>query len=231
MLSGFMTDPTGTLTLLLLSLPGVILAITVHESAHGWMAYLLGDDTAKLTGRISMNPLHHVDFFGLVMLFFFRVGWAKPVVVNVRKFKKPRRDVVLTSLAGPVTNLILAFFLLLIALAVSLAYSANYMKFGDTTFSTVLYVIMQLFQYAAVTNLGLGVFNLIPFPPLDGWKVVTSFLPMKVYFTLMKYERYCMIVLMVLLITGFLSGPINLAIDGIYGLYYRAGMGILSLFV
>lgn len=231
MLSGFASDPTGTLILLLLSLPGVILAITVHESAHGWTAYLLGDDTAKKSGRISLNPLRHVDLFGLVMLLFFRVGWAKPVMVNVRGFKKPRRDMVLTSLAGPVSNLILAFFLLLIALLFSVAYAANYMKFGDTTFSTMLYVLMQLFQYAAEINLGLGVFNLIPFPPLDGWKVVTSFLPMKTYFAIMRYERYGMIVLMVLLITGFLSGPINWGIQSIYTLYYRAAVGILSLFV
>ncbi len=231
MLSGFMTDPTGTLVLLLLSLPGVILAITVHESAHGWMAYLLGDDTAKTSGRISMNPLRHVDLFGLVILLFFRVGWAKPVVVNVRKFKKPRRDVVLTSLAGPVSNLILAFFLLLGAVAFSVAYSANYMKFGDTAFSTVLLVLTDLFGYAAVTNLGLGVFNLIPFPPLDGWKVITSFFPMKIYFAIMRYERYCMIALMVLLVTGILSGPIDLGINALYGIYYKAAVGIMSLFV
>ncbi|MBR5869356.1 MAG: site-2 protease family protein [Clostridia bacterium] len=231
MISGFLNDPTNSLILLLLSLPGVILAITVHESAHGWAAYLLGDDTAKTSGRISMNPMRHVDLFGLVMLLFFRVGWAKPVVVNVRKFKKPRRDIVITSLAGPLSNLILAFFLLLAAVIFSVAYAANYMKFGDTTFSTVLYVVMQLFQYAAVTNLGLGVFNLIPFPPLDGWKVITSFLPVKAYFAIMRYERYCMIALMVLLITGVISGPIDLGINVLYGVYYKAAMGIMSLFV
>jgi len=229
MLSGFLSDPTAFLISLLLTLPGVVLAITVHESAHGWMALKLGDDTAKKQGRISLNPLHHVDIFGLLMLIFLRFGWAKPVSVDARKFKKPRRDMSLTALAGPVSNLLMAFLMLAVAMGVSVAYSKNYARFGDTTFSTLLEVLMRIFQYAAVTNLGLGIFNFIPFPPLDGWKVLGAFLPVKTYFGLMRYERYGMLLLLLLMLTGILTGPLNTAVDAVYGGYYAVLAGLFGL--
>ncbi len=230
MLSAFLENPTEALIDLLLTLPGILLAVAAHESAHGLMAYKLGDDTAKLSGRISLDPLKHVDLFGLIMLLVFHVGWAKPVNVNVRNFKKPKRDMCLTALAGPVCNLILSFFMLLFAHLFFLAYAANYLKFGSTTFSTVLEVLTSIFQYAAVINIGLGVFNFIPFPPLDGWKVLGSFLPAKAYFTVMRFERYGMILLILLLMTGLLSIPLNAAVNWIYQIEGDAIAGIISLF-
>ena len=230
MLGSFLSDPRSALIELLLTLPGIILAVTLHESAHGLMAYKLGDDTAKLSGRISMNPFRHVDLFGLLMLIVFHVGWAKPVNVNVRHFKKPKRDMCLTALAGPVCNLLLSFVMLFAAHLIFLAYAANYMKFGDTTFSTVLEVLTNIFQYAAVINIGLGVFNFIPFPPLDGWKVLGSLLPAKAYFAVMRFERYGMILLIVLLMTGILSTPLNAAVNWVYHIEGDAIVGIISLF-
>jgi len=216
---------------LLLSLPGVVLAITVHESAHGWTALKLGDDTALRQGRISLNPLHHVDPFGLLLLIFLRFGWARPVSVDPRKFKKPRQGMCLTALAGPVSNLILGFLMLACAFGLSIAYSKNYAQFGDTTFSTVLEVLMRIFQYASVTNLGLGIFNFIPCPPLDGWKVLGAFLPVKTYFGLMRFERYGMLVLLALMLTGVITTPMNLAVNAVYSLYYDALAGLFSLFL
>jgi len=229
MISSFLSDPTAALISLLLSLPGVVLAITLHESAHGWMALKLGDDTALRQGRISLNPLHHVDIYGLLMLILLRFGWAKPVSVDPRKFKNPRTGMCLTALAGPVSNLLLAFILLACAMGMSIAYGNNYLRFGDTTFSTVLEVIMRIFQYAAITNLGLGIFNFIPCPPLDGWKVLGVMLPPKTYFGLMRFERYGMFVLLALMLTGVISTPMNIAINGVYGFYYDVLSGIFGL--
>ena len=231
MLSGLFTDFTGTLISILLSLPGVILAVSIHESAHGFVAWKLGDDTAKLSGRSSLNPLRHVDPIGLLLLILFRFGWARPVQVNVRKLKKPKRDMCFVALAGPVSNLLLSFPLMIAAYLAAFFYTANYARFGDTTFSTVLEVMTHIFEYAAIINVGLGVFNLIPFPPLDGWKVLGAFLPVKVYFTLMRYERIGMILLLALMITGLLSGPMNLATNAILDLEYGAIAKVASLFI
>ena len=221
MLSGLFTDFTGTLISILLSLPGVILAVSIHESAHGFVAWKLGDDTAKLSGRISLNPLRHVDPIGLLLLILFRFGWARPVQVNVRKLKKPKRDMCFVALAGPVSNLLLSFPLMIAAYLAAFFYTANYARFGDT----------HIFEYAAIINVGLGVFNLIPFPPLDGWKVLGAFLPVKVYFTLMRYERIGMILLLALMITGLLSGPMSLATNAILDLEYGAIAKVASLFI
>ena len=231
MLGSLFTDFTGTLISILLSLPGVILAVSVHESAHGFVAWKLGDDTAKLSGRISLNPLRHVDPIGLLLLILFRFGWARPVQVNVRKFKKPRRDMCLVALAGPVSNILLSFLLVIASYAAASFFAANYARFGDTTFSTVLEVLTHILEYAAVINAGLGVFNLIPIPPLDGWKVLGAFLPVKVYFTLMRYERIGMILLIALMITGLLSGPMSTAINAILDLEYGAVAKVASLFI
>ncbi|MBO4407576.1 MAG: site-2 protease family protein [Clostridia bacterium] len=231
MISGLFSDFTGTLITLLLSLPGVVLAVSFHESAHGLIAWKLGDDTAKLSGRISLNPLRHVDPIGLLVLLFFRVGWARPVQVNVRKLKHPKRDMCLVALAGPAANLLLSLPLAAAAFALAYFYGVNYARFGDTTFSTVLEVLTNVFEYAAAINVGLGIFNLIPIPPLDGWKVLGSFLPVKVYFTLMRFERFGMILLIALLMTGLLSTPLNLASNAILNLEYEAIARLASLFI
>ena len=187
----------------------VFLCLTVHEASHGLVAYALGDPTAKQERRLSLNPIRHIDPLGLLMMFFVGFGWAKPVPVDMRYFKNPKSGMALTALAGPVSNFILAFILLLVCRYI--AYSAV-----ATAFTA------ELFQFLLVTALlsvGLGTFNLLPIPPLDGSKVLFSFLPDRMYLQLMYYERYGMILLLVLAFmgagNGFLTMLMNLVFRGI----------------
>lgn len=176
----------------------VFCCLPIHELAHAWIANKLGDDTARLKGRLTFNPFAHLDFLGTIMIFLFGIGYAKPVPVNPVRLKHPRRDMALISLAGPVSNLIMAFVSVFIFYAVAAI-------FHDTT---VTYAVSYFFYFAASVNVTLAVFNLIPIPPLDGSKILTAVLPDKTYFKYMQYERYIMIGLMILLFTGVLDTPI-----------------------
>ncbi len=188
-----------TVILLLLSRAFVIFCCTpVHEFAHGYAAYKLGDDTAKYQGRLTLNPLAHLDPIGTIMIFLFGFGYAKPVQVNPTKFKNPRRDMALTALAGPVSNMLMAFA------AVFIAHFAGSFKHSGAIFSIGLF-----FYYAAMVNVMLAVFNLIPIPPLDGSRIFSVFLSDKKYFAIMRYERYIMIGFMVLIATGVLNGLLS----------------------
>ena len=183
-----------------------ILCICVHESAHGLAALALGDPTAKQQGRISLNPLRHVDLVGLVMLAVAHVGWAKPVRIDPRYFKNPKAGMALTALAGPVSNFLLAF---LTGFVAALCYFGSELHSG----SKLLYYLFEFFYTTTIISCGLGVFNLIPISPLDGSKVLYAFLPERAYFTLMRYERYGMILLYVLVFTNVLGGPLRTAIS------------------
>lgn len=191
-----------------------IFAITVHESAHGLAAYWLGDDTAKRMGRISLNPLRHIDPFGLLMLAIVKFGWAKPVPINMRRFKNPKTGMALSALAGPAANVLLA---LLATFLYHICARAVFASGGE-----VWYYLALLFLYMQLINAGLAVFNLIPIPPLDGSKIFAIILPEKAHTALMKYERYGFAVLMVLLFSGILDTPLN---------YLRGGLinGLNSL--
>ena len=187
-----------------------LLCICVHESAHGLAALALGDPTAKQMGRISLNPLRHVDLVGLVMLAVAHVGWAKPVRIDPRYFKNPKAGMALTALAGPVSNFLLAFVTGFIA---ALCY------YGYILHPTgkVLYYLFDFFYYTTVISCGLGVFNLIPISPLDGSKVLYAFLPERAYFKLMRYERYGMILLVLLVMLGAFNGILGPAVEAVSG--------------
>ena len=210
---------SGALFILLLSIPGVLIAITFHEFAHGLAAYKLGDNTAKNEGRLSLNPLDHLDPIGTLMLLFAGFGWGKPVHVNpmnyTRKISMEKGEAIV-SVAGPLMNILLAFVLAVI-------YYAIY-KFAGIAFleSTVGDITMTIIFYAIATNIGLGVFNLIPLPPLDGSKIIMPFLPYnaKQWFRNNEYIFY--IVFVVIWITGIASMIISPAITGITN-------GIMSL--
>ncbi len=203
-----------TLAQLLIRIPAVLIALTFHEVAHGYAAYRLGDPTAKSLGRLSLNPLKHLDPIGALCLLVFRFGWAKPVPINSRYFKNPRRDMALTALAGPLSNFVMAFAgILLIHLFATLFYYVSPNAGGYLL--NVEQVLLTFLSTFAVINVSLGVFNLIPVPPLDGSRIFLTFLPPKYYFGVMKYERYIMLALMLLLWSGLLSTPLSLAVNGV----------------
>ena len=199
----------SVLTDLLLSAVPALLCITLHELCHGLVAYLLGDDTAKRAGRLTLNPLKHIDPMGLLMLVVAHVGWAKPVPVDMRSFENPKRGMALTALAGPVCNLVLAaLFLFLYGLAFPFAVRRG---------TSLALTLVQLLDVTAHLSLGLGLFNLLPIPPLDGSKVLFSVMSDESYVKLMRYERYGIILLFALAFLGvtgrLLSGAINAAFD------------------
>ena len=221
----FASNP-GQLLGLLLSAPGVLIAITFHEFAHGYAAYKLGDDTAKSQGRLNLNPLSHLDPIGTLMLLVAGFGWGKPVEVNprnyTRKFSMEKGEAIV-SIAGPLMNF-------LIAIVFTLIYCAIY-KFAGLTFisSTVGYVILLLISSIISINIGLGVFNLIPLPPLDGSKVIMPFLPYKAKSFFVNNEQMFYFVFILLWVTGLAGTIITPAINGISTIVLELGRIIFGL--
>lgn len=179
-----------------------LLCITFHETCHGLAAYRLGDNTAKRMGRLSLNPLKHVDLMGLIMMALFRFGWAKPVPVDMRNFKNPKAGMALTALAGPVSNVVLAYAA--VVLCNFVIFLAD--RLGNTW---LLLALAQFFVYVEIISAGLAVFNVFPIPPLDGSKVLFALLSDRAYDRLMRYEKYGMGLLMVLLVTGVIDRPLG----------------------
>lgn len=202
---------------ILLRIPAVLLAISVHECAHGYVAYLLGDKTAKYSGRLSLNPMHHIDIVGAICMLLFGFGWATPVPVNPQYFKNPKAGMSLVGLAGPISNFLLAF-----VFAVLYGLWGRFFGFGNGFFPAFFFT-------AIILNIGLGIFNLIPFPPLDGSKILAYFLPNKWYYTLMRYERYAMPVLLILLFFGILDTPISIAVNAVYRIFLHVIYAIIGV--
>lgn len=200
----------------------VLFSLSVHEFSHGLAAYAVGDKTAKYSGRLSLNPLAHLDPFGAICLFLFGFGWAKPVPVNPWNFKNKKGGMILTALAGPFSNFLLAFIAMVIyTLLGGLRFSSA--SFGFTLAS----VFYELAYYMIMINLGLGLFNLIPIPPLDGSKVLTAILPERTYFKLMDYERYGFIILIILINTPIFNSLLNMCQSAVIDFYSN----IIGLFI
>ena len=185
---------------------GVLLCLTVHETCHGLAAYALGDPTAKRMHRLSFNPLHHIDWLGLASMVICGFGWAKPVPVDMRYFKKPKLGMAVTALAGPVSNFLLALLLL---------FAASLMA-GAAPVNAVTVWVFSFLTGTAVLSIGLGLFNLAPIPPLDGSKVLFFLLPERAYYTLMRYERYGMMVLLLIMWLDIGGSYLSNAIYAVY---------------
>ena len=181
----------------------IFCVLPIHEFAHGYIAYKLGDDTAKLKGRLTMNPLAHVDPFGALMVLLVGFGYAKPVPVNIGKFKRGKRKqyMAYTAFAGPVSNIIMATIF-------TFFYCMIYYKFLHLG-EGIVYVALFL-SVAAQINISLAVFNLLPIPPLDGSRILNAVLPDRIYYKLMQYERYIVLVIFALIFLNVLDGPIAL---------------------
>lgn len=211
-LSKYLSD-TASLIGLLLTIPGVLIAITFHEFAHAFAADKLGDDTPRREGRLSLNPLSHLDPVGSIMLLFAGFGWGKPVEVNPRNFNRDMsmdKANAIVSIAGPLMNFVLAIVLAFINAAIY--------KHGNSTMATsqTLQIIMTMIAYAISINVGLGVFNLIPLPPLDGSKVIKPFLPYKAKVWFENYENIFYFVFVFLWITGIADNIIAPLIKIVY---------------
>ena len=223
MLSG--GSVTDYLISILLSLPIIFLSLSVHESAHGFVADKLGDPTARNLGRITLNPLKHLDPIGFLCMVLAGFGWARPVPVNSRNFAKPRRDVALVGLAGPLSNLLLAVVFLLLLRFVGFGWLARLEVSTQLQYNAIYFIL--LFLYIGVyMNVTLAVFNLLPLPPLDGSRIFYVFLPPRAYFKIMQYQHIISLVVLVLLVLGPLAWLISFLTGKILtGLFLLVGMG------
>ena len=202
----------GSLESILLRLAAVFLCLTIHETCHGLAAYALGDPTAKRAHRLSLNPLRHIDWIGFFMMIVAGFGWAKPVPVNPNYFKKPKEGMAITALAGPVSNFLLALALLL---AARLVYLRALMT------GTLPETLFSFLVNTASLSVGLGLFNLVPVPPLDGSKVAAVLLPDRAYNWLMRYEQLGMVLLVVIISVGIGSNALDVAIRWVFELFCR----------
>ena len=193
----------------LMRLIPLLICITIHELAHGYMAYRLGDPTAKMMGRLTLNPIKHIDPAGALMILIVGFGWAKPVPVDMRNFRNPKRDMAVTALAGPMSNIILALFVLIILALVSEPLTARHSLYHGEFFLNSLTGVIpnssnefvyQIIARTAWLSILLAIFNLIPIPPLDGSKILFSFLPDRLHESLMRNERFGFLILMALMI-------------------------------
>ena len=216
--------------MMLLALPVTVMALSAHESAHGYAAYRLGDPTARSLGRITLNPVKHFDLFGFLSMLVFHIGWAKPVPINARYFKNPRRDFAIVGAAGPLSNIALALIHLLILRLVML-FSTNALRNGSLSEGlglAILSVVVYILYMGVAMNVILAVFNLIPVPPFDGSRIFYAFLPPKWYFGVMKYERYIMLgcILLFFALNRLGLNPL-ITLEGwiINGMFTLTGMG------
>lgn len=212
---------------LLICVPIVLIALTFHECAHGFVAYKLGDPTAKAMGRLTLNPLRHMDWLGAACMLVFHFGWAKAVPIDPRYFKNRKVGMAISALAGPLSNLLLAFFGCFL-------YALTFHFLGGHAFSSefsynLASAWVTFVYYFAWLNISLAIFNLIPLPPLDGSRIFSVFLPEKQYFGLMRYERQIALGFFVILLLdsrllgGHLTGWLSFLVNGVFN-------GMMNLF-
>ncbi len=183
---------------IIIQLPILLISLTIHEFSHGYVAYMLGDDTAKRAGRLTLNPISHIDPFGLIMLFIARIGWAKPVPINPYNFNDQKRDMAISAAAGPVSNFVFAIILSVIF---------NLIKKADPniiyTASGMTQFWLGMLLYAILINLALGIFNLLPIPPMDGSKILGGFLSDEAYYKYTAQEQKGAQILIIILLVSF----------------------------
>lgn len=210
---------------ILINVPITLIALTFHEVAHGWVSGKLGDPTPKREGRMTLNPLAHLDLYGTILMILTGFGWAKPVRVNPMYYKDKKKGMALVGIAGPIMNILLAFAgLLLFGIILIIAEKLG----AGSKIPDVLSYAMRLF---VVRNLCFAVFNLIPIPPLDGSRVISMFLPDQAYYKLMSFERYSMILIMILSLTGVFNSIIGTGVNFLYNAMAKAVLALVQLFV
>ncbi len=195
---------------ILIGVPTTLIALTFHELAHGFVSTKLGDPTPKYQGRLTLNPLAHLDLIGTILMILTGFGWAKPVQVNPRYYKNQKRGMALVALAGPLTNLLLAFFGMLIGVGAMLLCT----KTGSYKALEIIGTITSVF---AVRNLCFMVFNIIPLPPLDGFKVAGLVIPNRIYYQILQYEQYVIFLLMALSFAGIFDVIIGNGVSFFFG--------------
>lgn len=196
----------SVITDVLLRVLPALICITLHELSHGAAAYALGDTTAKDMGRLTLNPIKHIDVMGLLCMVVFRFGWAKPVPVNMARFKNPKRGMAITALAGPLSNVLISIVMLAV-------YGVLY-RFRYT--SEIGGYVLELIYITAYLSLALAIFNILPIPPLDGSKILFAIVSDETYYKLMRYERYGMILLLVLMATGVTGQYLSVAVEFVF---------------
>lgn len=217
------------LSSLIYSIPALLIALTLHEFAHGWVSDKLGDPTPRRTGRLSLNPLHHLDPLGTLSLFLFRFGWAKPVMVNPTYYQNKKQGMVNVALAGPMMNFILAFISIFAYYGIVKLLRLNIIPIEISWISAIFNYLLEFLPYLLSYNLGLGIFNLIPIPPLDGSKFLNALFPEHLYFSIMRYERYFAPILIILLYTGILDIPLSFINNAVFDLMKNISLTILRL--
>ncbi len=208
---------------IIINVPITLIALTFHELAHGWVSTKLGDPTPRIQGRMTLNPMAHLDVLGTILMVLTGFGWAKPVEINPMYYKDRKKGMAIVGLAGPLANLILAVLgtvIWLLPYVIADALGAVLPGWVGSTFGTFMYLFI-------IRNLCFMVFNLIPIPPLDGSRIIGMFLSNQAYYTLMSYERYSMLIIMLLSITGMFGGIIGTGVDVMFRLIFN---GITTLF-